>query len=96
MMTLSVLLFTKPAKELGRENEPNTHDGIASLGITIGARLSRIAAAVRHLEAEGFEPVLRQCDGRGVDAPGRHIPGGDDSDVDAPGLGLGRIPRGRE
>jgi hypothetical protein len=59
MITLSVLLFAKPAKELDRENEPITHDDIANLGITIGARLSRIAAAVKHLEAEGWEPVPR-------------------------------------
>jgi hypothetical protein len=62
MITLSVLLFAKPAKELDRENEPITHDDIANLGITIGARLSRIAAAVKHLEAEGWEPVLRLYD----------------------------------
>jgi hypothetical protein len=62
MITLSVLLFAKPAKELDRENQPITHDDIANLGITIGARLSRIAAAVKHLEAEGWEPVLRLYD----------------------------------
>ncbi len=77
MITLSVLLFAKPAKELDRENQSITHDDIADLGITIGARLSRIAAAVKHLEAEGWEPVLRG-----------------DGDVDALGLGLGRIPGG--
>jgi hypothetical protein len=62
MISLTVLLFAKPAKELDRENEPITHDDIANLGITIGARLSRIAAAVKHLEAEGWEPVLRLYD----------------------------------
>jgi hypothetical protein len=62
MITLSVLLFAKPAKELDRENEPITHYDIANLGITIGARLSRVAAGVKHLEAEGWEPVLRSYD----------------------------------
>jgi hypothetical protein len=62
MITLSVLLFAKPAKELDRENEPITYADIANLGITIGARLSRIAGAVKTLEAEGWEPVLRVYD----------------------------------
>jgi hypothetical protein len=62
MITLSVLLFAKPGKELDRENEPITHYDIANLGITIGARLSRVAAGVKHLEAEGWEPVLRLYD----------------------------------
>jgi hypothetical protein len=62
MITLSVLLFAKPAKVLDHENEPITHDDIANLGITIGALVSRIAAAVKRLEAEGWEPVLRLYD----------------------------------